>query len=185
MSTTLEDTNHVLCCPSYESCCIAHNKALTIFQQHLTKQHTPDIMASLLCTSMTSSWLGGSNIAPPTLTTPEEPIMPHLTRAFKLQSKIGWDLFFHGQIAKDWKPAIHTDYREQQPGTFFTLDQWMRTTSNQCNWDTGPHLYGASAMLLCMAPIAHSPWNIEEKKLLLEPPQFIKKHLEISPLWIV
>jgi hypothetical protein len=93
-----EDTNHVLHCPC-KSHCIARKEALTIFQQHFTKQHTPDIMASLLCTSMTS-WLDCSCIAPLTWTTPEEPIMPHLARAFKSQSKIGWNQFFSGWIAK-------------------------------------------------------------------------------------
>ena len=56
--------------------------------------------------------------------------MPQLTRAFHSQSKIGWDHFFHGRIATDWKIAIQTYYREQQPGTSFTLDQWMWTTIN-------------------------------------------------------
>ena len=54
--------------------------------------------------------------------------MLQLTAAFKSQCKIGWDHFFRGCIAKDWRPAIQTYYREQQPGTSFTPDQWMRTT---------------------------------------------------------
>ena len=54
--------------------------------------------------------------------------MKHLTRAFYSQSKIGWDQFFRGRIAKDWKLAIRTYYQERQPGDSFTPDQWMRTT---------------------------------------------------------
>jgi hypothetical protein len=123
-----EDTNHVLRCPC-QSRTATRNEAFLLFRQHLTKQHTPDIMASLICNSMTS-WLARSRIAPPSWTTPEEPIMPQLTRAFKSQSKIGWDQFFRGRIATDWKLAIQTYYRERQPGTSFTPDQWMRTTIN-------------------------------------------------------
>ena len=105
-----EDTNHILRCPC-ESRCTARTNALTTFRQHLTKQHTPNIMASLLCTSMTS-WLNCSHIAPPIWTPPDEPIMPQLTAAFKSQCKIGWDHFFRGRIAKDWRPAIQTYYHE-------------------------------------------------------------------------
>jgi hypothetical protein len=47
-----------------------------------------------------------------------------------LQSKIRWDQFFRGRIATDWKLAIQTYYRERQPGTSFTPDQWMQTTIN-------------------------------------------------------
>jgi hypothetical protein len=48
----------------------------------------------------------------------------------KSQSKIGWDQFFLGCIATDWKLAIQIYYHEQQPGTSFTPDQWMQTTIN-------------------------------------------------------
>ena len=97
------------------------------FRQHLKKQHTPDIMANLLCNSMTS-WLHRTRIIPPTWIQPEEPIMADLQRAFNSQWKIGWDQFLRGRIAKDWKRAIKTYYHERKPGDSYTPDQWMRTT---------------------------------------------------------
>jgi hypothetical protein len=118
-----EDTNHVIRCPS-ESRCHARQEALTIFRQHLSKQHTPDIMANLISECM-NSWINRTRISPPTWTTPEEPIMTQLTHAFKAQGKIGWDQFFRGRIAKDWKLAIQTYYKERQPGDSYTSDQWM------------------------------------------------------------
>jgi hypothetical protein len=121
-----EDTNHVLRCPC-KTRYTARKEAFATFRQHLTKQHTPDIMATLICNSMTS-WLERSRISPPTWIPPEEKIMTQLTRAFQSQSKIGWDQFFRGRIAKDWKPAIQSYYHERQPGDSYTPDQWMRTT---------------------------------------------------------
>jgi hypothetical protein len=121
-----EDTNHILRCPC-ETRCTARQEAFIIFRQHLKKQHTPDIMATLICNSMTH-WLDRSRIPPPTWTPPEEPIQTQLRHAFKSQSKIGWDQFFRGRITKDWKLAIQTFYNERQPGNSFTPDQWMRTT---------------------------------------------------------
>jgi hypothetical protein len=112
-----------------ESRCNARQEALTIFRQHLSKQHTPDIMANLISECM-NSWINRTRISPPTWTTPEEPIMTQLTHAFKAQGKIGWDQFFRGRIAKDWKLAIQTYYKERQPGDSYTSDQWMRTTIN-------------------------------------------------------
>ena len=35
---------------------------------------------------------------------------------------------FRGHIAKDWKIANESYYRERQPGDSYTPDQWMRTT---------------------------------------------------------
>ena len=121
-----EDTNHVLRCPS-EDRCTARTETIKTFRQHLQKQHTPDIMATLICDSMTS-WLHRRRITPPTWPQPEEPIMADLKRAFESQRKIGWDQFFRGRIAKDWKIAIKSYYRERQPGDSYTPDQWMRTT---------------------------------------------------------
>jgi hypothetical protein len=51
-----------------------------------------------------------------------------LTTAFQSQHRIGWDQFFRGRIANDWKNAIGIYYHERHPGTAFTPDQWMRTT---------------------------------------------------------
>jgi hypothetical protein len=84
-------------------------------------------MATLIYDSMLS-WLDRTRITPPTWKPPLEPIMTQLTTAFDSQRKIGWDQFFRGRIAKDWKHAIQTYYQEQQPGDSFTPDQWMRTT---------------------------------------------------------
>jgi hypothetical protein len=81
-------------------------------------------MATLICTSMTS-WLNRTRITFPTWTQPAEPIMTDLKRAFTSQGKIGWDQFFRGRIATDWKTAIKTYYQERQPGTSYTPDQWM------------------------------------------------------------
>ena len=84
-------------------------------------------MATLLCDSM-HSWIDQTRITPPTWPQPEEPIMTDIKRAFDSQCKIGWDQFFRGRVAKDWKTAIRTYYRERRPGDSFTPDQWMRTT---------------------------------------------------------
>ena len=54
--------------------------------------------------------------------------MSALRNAFESQRKIGWDQFFRGRIAKDWRLAIGIYYRERRPGESFTPDQWMRST---------------------------------------------------------
>jgi hypothetical protein len=121
-----EDLNHAHRCPCKTQCTTCQ-EALDTLRQHLQKQHTPDIMATLICDSM-SSWLNCTCILPPTWTPSKEPIMTQLTCAFKSQSKIGWDQFFFRHIAKDWKLAIKTYYHEWQPGDSFNPDQWMQTT---------------------------------------------------------
>jgi hypothetical protein len=97
-----------------------------IFQQKLTRMHTPNIMTHLICNSM-DSWLARRPVLPPAWNGPEEPIQQQLRSAFKAQAKIGWDRFFHGRIAKAWRIPIGTYYKIRQPGESFTLDQWMRT----------------------------------------------------------
>lgn len=84
-------------------------------------------MATLLCDSM-QNWITRRRIAPPIWTTPNEPILRLITRAFHAQTKIGWDQFFRGRIALAWKSAIEVYYHERKPGSHFTPDQWMRTT---------------------------------------------------------
>jgi hypothetical protein len=121
-----EDTNHVLCC-----CCDARSQArvdaFLQFRTHLQQQHTPDIMATLLCNCM-EHWIARRRIAPPEWIAPTEPILRLLTRAFHAQTKIGWDQFFRGRIALAWKSAIQVYYHERKPGTKFTPEQWLRTT---------------------------------------------------------
>jgi hypothetical protein len=64
-----EDTNHVLRCPG-DARTKAHDEAFkTFFHQNLLKQHTPDIMATLICNSM-HSWVHRSRIFPPNLVPP-------------------------------------------------------------------------------------------------------------------
>jgi hypothetical protein len=57
-----EDTNHVLRCHS-DSRDTARATALRTFRAHLQRQHTPDIMATLLCNSM-ARWLQRECISP-------------------------------------------------------------------------------------------------------------------------
>jgi hypothetical protein len=59
---------------------------------------------------------------------PDEPIKRQLRRAYRAQTQIGWDQFFHGRIAKAWPKPIGTYYKIRQPGESFTPDEWMRTT---------------------------------------------------------
>jgi hypothetical protein len=105
------------------------DKAFKTLCQHLQKQHTPDIMATLLYDSM-HNWTNHTYITLPTWPIPTGPIMESLTMVFASQRQIGWDQFFRGCLASDWKSAIHLYYNEQQPGASFTPDQWMRTTIN-------------------------------------------------------
>jgi hypothetical protein len=86
-----EDTNHLLCC-SGEHRSIARDTAIEAFQQHLHKQHTPDIMTDLLCNSVTS-WLQCTQIQPLTWHPPKDQIETNLSRAFATQQHIGWDQF--------------------------------------------------------------------------------------------
>ena len=72
------------------------------------------------------SWLGRRPVVAPTWTGPEEPIQRQLRSAFKAQSRIGWDQFFRGRIAKAWILPIGTYYKQRQPGASFTPEQWMR-----------------------------------------------------------
>lgn len=105
-----EDTNHVLQC-----CCDdrshAHQEALNQFRSHLLQQHTPDIMATLLCTCM-ENWISRRQIAPPDWIAHTKLVLQLLTRAFHAQSKIGWDQFFRGRVALAWKSAIQVYYHE-------------------------------------------------------------------------
>jgi hypothetical protein len=121
-----EDTNHVLCCHC-EPRSLARTAAMVTFKQHLLQQHTPDVMATLICNSM-DSWLNRTRVAPPTWEPPLEPIHHNLTRAFESQRRIGWDQFLRGRITLEWRQAIATYYHERRPGPAFTPDQWLRTT---------------------------------------------------------
>jgi hypothetical protein len=121
-----EDTNHVLCCCS-DPRCNARTQAMTTFKQHLIKQHTPDVMMTLLCNSM-DSWLNRTRVAPPTWEPPLELIHTNLCRAFESQRHIGWDQFLRGRITLDWRHAIAMYYNDHCPGPSFTSDQWLRTT---------------------------------------------------------
>jgi hypothetical protein len=100
---------------------------MATFKQHLTKEHTPDVMTTLLCTSM-ESWLNRTRVQPPSWDPPLEPIHTNLRRAFDSQRRIGWDQFLRGRITLDWRHAIATYYNERRPGPSFTPDQWLRTT---------------------------------------------------------
>jgi hypothetical protein len=121
-----EDTNHVLRCPG-DARSQARDAAFNTFRQHLKAQHTPDILANLLCDSM-HSWVHRTRITPPTWPTPTEPIMDSITTAFNSQRRIGWDQFFRGRISRAWKDAIRHYYHDRKPGDSFTPDHWMRTT---------------------------------------------------------
>jgi hypothetical protein len=120
-----EDTTHVLTC-TCDARCEARTAAHKIFQQKLTRMHTPDILSNTICKSM-DSWLARRPVLPPEWNGPEEPIQRQIRSAFKAQAKIGWDQFFRGRIAKEWSKPIGTYYKIRQPGESFTPDQWMRT----------------------------------------------------------
>jgi hypothetical protein len=100
-----EDTTHVLTCPC-EARCAARITARLSFRQQLSKLHTTDIMSKLICDSM-DSWLAHRPVTFPAWHG-TEPIQRELCHAFTAQSKIGWDQFHHGCIAKAWQKPIHT-----------------------------------------------------------------------------
>jgi hypothetical protein len=75
--------------------------------------HTPDIMNHLICNSM-DSWLARRPVLPPEWNGPEEPIQRQTRSAFKAQTKIGWDQFFRGRIAKG---MAHTNWHLLQDQT--------------------------------------------------------------------
>ena len=120
-----EDTTHVLTC-SCTARCAARTTARAIFQQKLSRLYTPDIMNKLICDSM-DSWLARRPVLPPVWDGPYEPIKGQLRRAFYAQSRIGWDQFFRGRIAKAWQIPIETYYKIRRPGESFTPEQWMRS----------------------------------------------------------
>ena len=120
-----ETTTHVLTC-SCEARGPARMAARKTFQQKLSRLHTPDIMNKLICDSM-DSWLARRPVTLPVWNGPNEPIHGALRRAFRAQAKIGWDQFFRGRIAKDWKRPITMYYKIRQPGESYTSDQWMRS----------------------------------------------------------
>jgi hypothetical protein len=72
-------------------------------------------------------WLARRPVIAPTWHGPGDLFQRQLRRAFHAQSRIGWDQFFRGRIAKAWSIPIATYYKERQPGSSFTPDQWMRT----------------------------------------------------------
>ena len=78
-----EDMNHILCCNN-DSRIQSRTAAIQTFRQHLVTQHTPDIMTTLICDSM-SNWLQRTQVHPPTWDTPLEPIQLDLQRAFDAQ----------------------------------------------------------------------------------------------------
>jgi hypothetical protein len=94
-----EDTTHMLTC-TCDARCEARKAARTIFQQKLTRMHTPDILNNMICNSM-DNWLARRPVRPPAWTGPEEPIKRQIRRACKAQATIGWDQFFRGRIAKE------------------------------------------------------------------------------------
>jgi hypothetical protein len=76
-----EDTTHMLTCT-----CDARRDARTaarlIFQQKLTRMHTPDILTHLICNSM-DSWLAQRPVLPPAWNGHEELIQQQICSAFK------------------------------------------------------------------------------------------------------
>jgi hypothetical protein len=107
--------------------CEARKAAPMIFQQKLMSMHTPDILTHTICKSM-DNWLARRPVLLPEWNGPKDPIQPQIRSAFKAQAtRIGWDQFFRGCIAKAWSIPIGTYYRIRQPGESFTPDQWMRT----------------------------------------------------------
>ena len=81
-----EDTNHVLQCRS-DTRTATRAAAFTTFRAHLKTQHTPDIMANLICDSM-ATWLTRQRMNPPNLHNPDDPILLALTTAFQSQHRI-------------------------------------------------------------------------------------------------
>jgi hypothetical protein len=63
-----EDTTHVLTC-TCDARCEARKAARTIFQQKLTRMHTPDILTNTICNSM-DNWLARRPVLPPAWTGP-------------------------------------------------------------------------------------------------------------------
>jgi hypothetical protein len=106
-----EDTNHVLRCCGDERT-LARNKALHTFRLHLQRQHTPNILAQLLCDCI-QQWISRHPIIQPVWTPPLEPIHHSMSRAYAAQSKIGWDQFLCGHIATQWKDVIQLYYKDQ------------------------------------------------------------------------
>jgi hypothetical protein len=80
--------------------------AMQTFWQHLAKQHTPD---SDCMTSWLQPW---NHIHPTDWDQPTEPIQhdDDPQQAFDAKCHIGWDQFFHGHLAIEWKTAIATYY---------------------------------------------------------------------------
>jgi hypothetical protein len=130
--------------------CEARKAARTIFQQKLTRMHTPNILTRTICNSM-DNWLARRPVLPPAWNGPEEPIQHQIRSAFKAQATIGWDQFFHGRIlAKAWSIPIGMYYRIRQPGESFTpagpvdanshqgtlgvLDRHMEATKHRIAW---------------------------------------------------
>jgi len=120
-----ETTNHMLTCS-----CDARHAARTVarikFQDKLVQLHTPNILTTVICESM-DKWIARRPVLPPAWNGPEDEIKAEIRLAFNAQSRIGWDQFFRGRIAKDWQIPIARFYEERQPGDSFTPEQWMRT----------------------------------------------------------
>jgi hypothetical protein len=57
------------------------------------------------------SWLDRCPVVAPTWNGPAEPIQRQSRCAFQAQSRIGWDQFFRGCIAKAWRLPIGTYYK--------------------------------------------------------------------------
>ena len=89
-----EDKNHVLRYPSNNQCQACTN-ASQILWQHFQKQHTPNVMAELLRTSM-DHWINHHCIELPQWQLTNKLILLTLTKAFNSQKQIGWDQFFCG-----------------------------------------------------------------------------------------
>ena len=151
-----KDTNHVLHCQT-EDHCTTRTVAFQTFCLHLQKQHTPNIMATLICDSM-HSWINHTWISPPDLNPPAEPIMHALHQAFQAQRLIGWDQFFRGHIALKWKDAITLYYHERHPGPLSPLITGCALPSKP----SGPSrsLYGGIATQNTMANTA--PYHMSD-----------------------
>ena len=117
-----EDTNHILQCPG-EDRSNQRKESMQTFCVQLNAKHTPNVMTNLICDSM-ENWIHCHQISLPTWTQ-NKTLLTALTDAFHSQKRIGWDQFFRGQLSQDWARAIGLYYKERQPGTAYTPDNWM------------------------------------------------------------
>jgi hypothetical protein len=122
---------HGLTC-ACEARCTARTAAWLILQKKLLQLHTSDILTKLICES-TDLWMSRRPLTFP-VWHGAATIQREICRAFTAQSKIGWDQFLHGRIAKVWQKPIQTYYQFQQPVESFTLEQWMQKLISAALW---------------------------------------------------